>query len=740
MYDDDLEKTRALNELNVLNTNDNKKKVEFDENADTTEFNIEEKEALFNDLTREEQVINEEDSKEEKEDKDKKKKESLIDKFKKLPKKNKIIIIVGIVVILLLIIGLIIFLVTNKKSSHQGDELPSVVLAKDNYKYQDGILTILDDKDTTLGTYACDNKDENKCYVAYLNNNEDNFNVVKNVYEDGSEVKERSQAILNRYIFIFDNDSTESNKIKLYDMLNNKVLGEYIGLKQYNVETKNLAVLKNSDNKYGIIKFDESSQTNMIDFVYDYIGIIDKAKDNLIVVKNNKGYYLADYTNNLKTKAFAGEIIDYNDEYVIAKNSNDKYSVFDYNGEETNKDYDYISIINDDYLAVVKDNRVYIKDYSENKYNEEGYELTNNSYRTVYTFDNKNKLSSTTYAYTFEVQNSTLTIKLQNTDKTSREEHLNLKEGEVSAKYKYYSYFEGKLYFYDDEEKTNIVGSYECKNKNDNLSDKFNNCFVATNTSFSDNYMTPHKDNNSTLPIYNSRYAFINDASNLSSEPEIKFYDLKDNKSLGTYVAIDADVEANVSDLTYKTVSYTAIIAKLKKDNKFGVIEITSDTAQVNQNLKLEYDYIERANKDFIVKQNGKWKITYENGKYASAEFEFKIMNSANSYVVVKDGDKVFLYNGDGSEFEKVKDGFDYIDISNKYVFGAVSNNKLKVYDYTGKLLNEDSITLTSTKAFRLSATKEEVTIKTYDENNKEKQSITIKMNSNTKEDKEGEN
>ena len=68
----------------------------------------------------------------------------------KLPKKNKIIIISICVVILLLIIGLVIFLVTNKK--HDGkDELPSVVLAKDNYRYENGVLTILDDNDNTIG-------------------------------------------------------------------------------------------------------------------------------------------------------------------------------------------------------------------------------------------------------------------------------------------------------------------------------------------------------------------------------------------------------------------------------------------------------------------------------------------------------------------------------------------------------------------------------------------------------------
>ena len=740
MYDDDLEKTRALNELSELSNNDENNNVVIDDN-DTTEFNIEEKEALFNDLTREEQIIKEETQEEVKDEEKKKKKESLIDKFKKLPKKNKIIIVVCGVVILLLIIGLIIFLIVNgnKKKQEVKEELPNVVLAKDNYKYQDGILTILDDKENTLGTYACDNKDENKCYVAYTSNDEDTFNVIRNVYEDGSVVKQRSQAILNRYVFIYDNESSESSKIKLYDMLDNKVLGEYLGVKQYDVETKNIVVLKDTDNKYGIVKFDELSNTNMFDFVYNYIGIIDKSKDNLIIVRNDKGYYLADYTNNLKTRAFNGEIIDYNDDYVIVKQTNSKYSVFDYKGEEVVKDFDYISLINDKLLAAVNGNNLFIRDFSDNKYNEEGFELTNNNYFTTYTFDDKNKLVYTTYAYQFELHDNTLTIKLQNADKTSREERLNLKEGEVSLKYKNYSYFNGKLYFYEDEEKKTLLASYECKNKNALTGDSLTNCYVANNSEFSDSYITPKKNNNSVIPIYNNRYGFIYDVSDLNSESnvEIKFYDFKDNKLLGTYAAIDSDVEENVNDLTYKNTSLSSIIVRLKS-GKYGVINITEEKASVNQNLNFEYDYIERANKDYIVKSGNSWKIIYDGGSYSSASFPGKILNYANSYVVIQVSDKVYLYNGDGSEFNKVKDGFDYIDISSKYAFGSVSNNKLKVYDYNGNLLSTDGITLVSTKAFKLSATDSNVEVKVFDRDGKVSQTInyTIKKD-NTDVDKD---
>ena len=106
---------------------------------------------------------------------------------------------------------------------------------------------------------------------------------------------------------------------------------------------------------------------------------------------------------------------------------------------------------------------------------------------------------------------------------------------------------------------------------------------------------------------------------------------------------------------------------------------------------------------------------------------------------VVQVDNKVYLYNGDGSEFSKVKDGFDYIDISNKNAFGAVSNNKLKVFDYDGNLLSTDSITLVSPRAFKLSANESGVEVKIYDADGNVKQTINYNINKNKEVEKENE-
>lgn len=710
--DRDLEKTRALNELNELNELANieeEKEVNIPDNINDSES----KEDLYSNLV--------DENKEEKENKP-----SLKDKWNNLSKRNKVFIIIGTIIILIIIIALIIFLLNKKDDKKEDPYVENVVLAKDNYIYENGILTIYNDNEEVLGSYECINKNENLCYVAYNSNSEDSFAISKNIYEDGSVVKERSKVYLNRYVFIYDNASDSDLTIKLYDMLNNKILNEYTLVKNYNVENDNIAVVKNENNLYGLIELNESGYTNLIDLTFDYMGIIDKDDDKYIVVKDKNGYYLVDYNGKTKTRAFSGEIIDYNNEYIIVKKANNKYSTYSYSGEEELKDYDYISIINDNYLAVVIENNLYIRGYSDNKYNEEGYELTNTNYNKVNTFDSNNKIISTSYAYDFELHDYTLTIKLLNSDNTTRREVLNLKEGELSTKLDYYSYLNGKLYFYEDQEKTKIIGTYECRNKNNLDNDTFSNCNIAKDSMFSDNYITPHVDKDTYIPLFNKRYIFILDAPTLQndSNKEIKFYDLKDSKVLGTYLEIDANTENNINSLVFKDTNDTKIIAKLKS-GKFGVININNSDASVDQRLSFNNNFnnIERANNDFIVQlDNNNYEIIYGDADYTSAEFPGKIMNYKNNHLVIKNDDKVYIYNADVSLNNK--NGYDYIDISNKEVYGAVINNKLSIYTYDGEKVNDEDITLdfntyynSNNVAFKLSVNGNVVTAQIYKEN-----------------------
>ena len=147
--DKDLEKTRALNELSEL--------VKKEEESSNTYIDIpedinemqENKEEVFDkisdDSKTKEMVLNKEKEDNTKNKKDKKNIiKSIKDKWSKLSKKQKIIVGVVAFIILALIVGLIIVLVNNKKNTEDSEMKDSIVLAKDNYIYKDGFLTILD--------------------------------------------------------------------------------------------------------------------------------------------------------------------------------------------------------------------------------------------------------------------------------------------------------------------------------------------------------------------------------------------------------------------------------------------------------------------------------------------------------------------------------------------------------------------------------------------------------------------
>ena len=92
------------------------------------------------------------------------KKEKKPSGWSKLSKKKKIIIIVSIVIILLVIGGILLYFLVFKKDNHKDDyKEPTVVIEKDNYKYEDGKLIFIDNDKKEIGEYECTNKNENLC-------------------------------------------------------------------------------------------------------------------------------------------------------------------------------------------------------------------------------------------------------------------------------------------------------------------------------------------------------------------------------------------------------------------------------------------------------------------------------------------------------------------------------------------------------------------------------------------------
>ena len=180
--------------------------------------------------------------------------------------KKKIIIIISIVLVILIIAGVLLyFLVFNKDNNQDKPKDPVVVLEKDNYKYVDGKLIFIDKDKKELGGYTCENKSENLCYVANFSN-EDDFDSFKRVYENGLPINNRTDIILDNYVFIYDNMKKENGDVILYDINKEKVLDTYNLVK----EVKDNNIIFKKDNKYGLIEITDKEVKERIKNSYDY--------------------------------------------------------------------------------------------------------------------------------------------------------------------------------------------------------------------------------------------------------------------------------------------------------------------------------------------------------------------------------------------------------------------------------------------------------------------------------------
>lgn len=110
--------------------------------------------------------------------------------------------IVSFVLVLIAIIALILFLILkDDKKEDKKPDTPEVIVEKDNYIYRDGTLVFLDQNDKEIGSYECENKSEELCFVSPYSN-EDNFDGEKNVYEDESLIERPSAIYQNHYVFV----------------------------------------------------------------------------------------------------------------------------------------------------------------------------------------------------------------------------------------------------------------------------------------------------------------------------------------------------------------------------------------------------------------------------------------------------------------------------------------------------------------------------------------------------------
>ncbi len=661
----DLEKTQDL--------------FDIEENIPKPIENIEMEGASKNDLTEDlgltENTLKEREEVMEQQPKktSKKNKKSLKEKWTSLPKKKKILLIIIIILIILLTILLILVLTLGKKKSNDNEKEkePVVIVEKENYIYEDGILKFLNADDKEIGTYECQNKDEDKCYVASYSN-EDNFDGPKNVYEDETLIERRSAIYLDNYVFIADNSSKEE-KIILYNIKEQKEEGTYALVKGF--ADSEYVILKDDKGNYGLIEFIDDIYETPLEFKYDYIGMASKDSDVVVEEKNKYTIYSKD--GKALSKPVDYEIKSYNKDHLVVDNKG--YYVYDFENKLVSEEKsEFISLL-DDYFVLINDNKLYIRDYDNNKYNEEGIKLSNDNYNPLNIYDKNKTLLETKEAYTLNLENNTIEVKYKNKN-ADKSKMINTYEGKLSSELAYLNYFDGNLYFYKDEEKEELLGKYSCTNKNtiEKNTKVLTTCTIATESFYSKN--TVEVDNSSNLgwlPIFNERYVFILDSID-EAKPTIILHDLKDNKTLSKYASVDAGSYTKEAKLSFAEAKETNVMAK-NKSNKYGMIKIGDS---VTSAIPFNYDELEKMGEYYMVKESsGTYQLLDEAGQKVTDKYGYKITDYHGNYLKVMDNDhKCYIYDFEGNRIDDT--GYKDIILYDDYYVLITQDNKLNIGEY----------------------------------------------------------
>lgn len=656
----ELEKTKELEELSDLNN----QIVEVNENAENTNEEIKEEKPTEEFFTKPTKV---------------KLKDKMIAWWKKRTKKQKILIISGAVLFLILLIVGIFFLVRALTKKPEVEPPKEVIVQEENYRYENGVLIFLNKNKEEIGRYTCENQSEELCFVSYYST-EDDFDVEKKVHEDNSPIKTRSAIMEETFVFINDNPRKEDEKVKLYDIKEQVEKGTYALIKKVS-DTKLIA--KNESNLYGIIEIANNEILTKLDFTYDYLAFTPNEKNAYISTQNGRNFIIDETGKNL-SKAITGTIKNLNGNYVKVKLDTGKYEVYNYNNQNIlNESFDYVELYSD-YVVVINDTKMYLKFYDKNKLNEDAIELSNKDYVKTSIYDETNTLKETKESFSIEENNEILTITiLNNTD--SKTVMINKAEGNLNKSLRNMNYFDGKLYIYSNTEKTNLLGSYTCSNKNNVGSGvtSLKNCMLATDTVFEDNdYEVPGTVG--AIPVFNERFTFISDNPDLVNETNktIVLYDLKKNTSLGKYRNVNTYSYTGTNDITFSTVTDLQVVAENQSGN-FGVIKI--NLSEVKGHINFNYSSMERLRDYYVAKgPHGYLLVARNNGSESSSAIQYKIRNYNKDYVKVKrDDGKYYIYKIQDMQGKSInEDGLDYIELYDNFYAGVNSNNQLGVFTY----------------------------------------------------------
>ena len=605
----------------------------------------------------------------------KKKKEKKPSKWSMLSKKQKIIIIISIILVLLVIVGVILYFFLFNKDEHLEEEKePVVIIEKDNYRFEDGTLIFVSEDEKDLGSYECSNKNEKLCYVAYYSN-EDEFDVPKNVYENGVSIDFRSDILLDNFVFIYDNPKSEDGNIKLYDINKSEVIDEYKIVKEVD---ENHVIVENLEEEYGLLNFTENQVNEVIDFSYDYLGYI--LDNDYVVGANNNNYILLDLEGNDVSKNIPGEIKNFDANNISVKIDGDYY-IYDYEGiRQSEEKFDYIRFVSS-YIIAASSKKLYIYDNDIAPMLLEGLRISSSSYNTKLIFNEDLVQTGKEEAFNASLSGNIITITFDD-----EVVNVNLNDGKFSKKQEYYSYLQGKLYIYKDAEKTELLGTYSCSYANsvDENTEELTNCFIAKEKKVLN---TSADIKVGYLPIYNNRFVFIADTKTPNANDNIVLWDLDSNKKLATYKEVDAGFYSDEKTVNFLETAGLIVLAKntsdsyglinIQKSKVTGFVDFKDESGNTNVSVKMI------GNNILFKRSDGTYHLYDSKGNEITENITTKneIVDYKGDYILVKSNEKYLIYKLDGSIASK--DEFKYIFLEETFYIAVNEDNSVSVYSFS---------------------------------------------------------
>lgn len=606
------------------------------------------------------------------------KKQNIWEKLKQwwqsLDKKKKIIFALIVSLIILLIVGILVFFIL-KKDEPSSFLTPDVILEKDNYRYENGTLILTDKDGQELGKYECVNKDEKLCEVAFLTQ-DTVMDTVRLLNEKNETLSLRSSIYQNRFVFIKDTKEENAKGFVLYDLKEQKVISTvYDVLTSYGYD--NEIIVKNEESKYGLIKITSDEVKTLIPMTYDELHIIPNQEEvQFVSVRKDNNSYVSNSENKPLTKAFNETIVNANSKYVVTKNNQGKYHVYDYNAKEVSPsdDQDYIVLL-DDILLSVRKNKLYVLDYENNFYSMKDIELKNTEYNKLEIYNDNLKLVKTNKAFDYELNEDILLINVYDgEDKTNY--NVDLKEGRLSKQLAFLSYFEGSLYFYQDSSKKELLGTYHCNNQNtiESNTNKLSNCTIASDSVLREtngNMKETGDVKEGYIPIIGKKYAFIKDGSS------IYLIDLiSSDKPISEFSSVDTASYTGGEDVTFISPTNLYFIAVSKATGKYGVNKITSEG--VTSVIQFNKNEIKRLGDYFVVTENNKYSLYDKAGEKKTEDKASPIVDYYKDYLKTYK-DNMFFVHSFSKEISST--AYNYIELYDDF-YAAVINHRVHLYRY----------------------------------------------------------